>query len=186
MSPECRKHSPWSFLRIGSPEHLLFCLNPPYFSGHKVGRFLEKLYGAILRLGIVRLKRILHLLQLFSRTLQCCFAVKLQECFVFTQPSSCIRVSKLVNFSLWVNLWPVFPALCCRCPNLFEMCCLHWIQNKHISTKIHVVDGVKHYIYCLCSVFNWENVKKDKQMITFWLIFVCFYTTSQLFLESGL
>lgn len=83
VSPECRKHSPWSFLRIGSPEHLLFCLNPPYFSGHKVGRFLEKLYGAILRLCIVRLKRILHLLQLFSRTLQCCFAVKLQEFFVF-------------------------------------------------------------------------------------------------------
>lgn len=112
----------------------------------------------------------------------CCEAPRI---FCLHPTSSCIRVSKLVNFSFWVNLWPVFPALCCRCPNLFEMCCLHLIQNKHISTKIHVVDGVKHYIYCLCSVFNWENVKKDKQMITFWLIFVCFYAASNFFWSQG-
>lgn len=175
VSPECRKHSPWSFLRIGSPEHLLFCLNPPYFSGHKVGRFLEKLYGAILCLCFLRLKRILHLLQLFSRTLQCCFAVKLQEFFVF----KIFFLGEPLTFDL-------FSQLCVAAVPTYLKCVACIRFRIHIFTKIHVVDGVKHYIYCLCSVFNWENVKKDKQMITFWFIFVCFYTTSQLFLESGL
>ncbi len=46
---------------------------------------------------------------------------------------------------------------CCSCTNLFEMCCLDQIQNKHVFIKITEGDEVKSLICCLCAVCNWVH-----------------------------
>lgn len=48
-----------------------------------------------------------------------------------------------------------FPVLLSPLFNLFERCCWHKIQHKHIFTKISSVDKAKHKMCCLCSVFRW-------------------------------
>ena len=77
-----------------------------------------------------------------------------------------------------------FPVFRFSCTNLFETCCRHQTQKKHILTKIYWVDRKKHEIYCLCCCQFTGYVKKDEHIITVWFIYIlCCVPT---FLESVL